>query len=301
VLDDADAFHFELCFRLPDSQRVSGSGAEVRLASALGRDRLVLKAAAGGVLGATDRLALAGYGYETEEQAREVAGRVHRALVLSAVEENLSLEWRRPAGGVGGPPASVWRGHRHQIVLELDGHASGARLVDPGVLGAKLARWIESDPQLTSGQSACAELLRSAGFDPSPRSRLILAMSAIEQLIPARAHRGAEHQKVVDALLTALAAMEVGSGVRSALKQDLERSRFIQPRRKCLDLITARLGEESAREFDRLSAVKNKAAHTGLSGSEISAAASEALVLVRRLLLADVEAGLAARRTPATD
>jgi hypothetical protein len=62
---DADAFHFELCFRLPDSQRVSGSGAEVRLAAALGRDRLVLKTAAGGALSDAGRLDLAGYGYET--------------------------------------------------------------------------------------------------------------------------------------------------------------------------------------------------------------------------------------------
>jgi hypothetical protein len=301
MLSDADAFHFELCFRLPDSQRVSGSGAEVRLTTALGRDRLVLKTAAGEALSDTGRLDLAGYGYETEGQAREVAERAHRALILSAVEENLSLEWRRPNEDTGKALASVWKGHRHRVVLESGGRASGVRLVDPGVLGAKLARWMESDPQLTSGQSACAELLRSAGFDPSPRSRLILAMSAIEQLVPARACRGADYQEAVDVLLDALAAIKVESNVRQSLEQDLKGSRFTKTRGKCLDLITDRLGQPNARDFDRLYSIRGRAAHADLSRGEISAAASEALALARRLFLADVEAGLAARRPPAAD
>lgn len=103
ILNDADAYHFEIQFRLPKDQKISSEENEIALGTVLGRDRLSLKARDVGKLREAIRLSLLGLGYETITQAHDAAEWARRALVVAAIESGVAIEWR--VGPRGSPKA----------------------------------------------------------------------------------------------------------------------------------------------------------------------------------------------------
>lgn len=89
TLNDVDAYHFELRFRIPEGTRLWSAETEI----ALGTDRLRLSASGGGELREATCLSLFGFGYATAEQARGVSEYVRRALTFAVIENNIAIDW----------------------------------------------------------------------------------------------------------------------------------------------------------------------------------------------------------------
>lgn len=135
-------------------------------------------------------------------------------------------------------------------------------------------------------------MLRVFGFDLSARSRLILAMSAIEQLAPRSLSKGKDYKGAMRELTKALAGMALEPALKDELERGLRGLAFASTRGKCLGLIRTRLGETDVQEFKELSYYRNKVAHEGMSGGDGWSMADRAFDLARRLLFADVEGAL---------
>lgn len=293
TLNDADAYHFELQFRLPRDQRIWSEDSEIGLGTALGTDRLSLRTRDGGKLRESMRLSLFGFGYTTIEQAHEGAGRARRALVFAAIESNVAIEWRdSPPTRPGG--LSVWQGHRAVFEAEFGGSANLITGANAEVFRDRLISRLVTDIRLTERQRNCCDLLLGFEFDLNARSRLILAMSAIEQIARGSLPKNKEYQSILRELRTKLAEVaSVSDAIRSAkseLDRDLKNLAFESPRGRCMRLIGARLGEADVQEFNTLSGFRNKVAHEGLSGEEGWTMASRGFDLARRLLFADIAA-----------
>lgn len=291
TLDDAAAYHFELQFRLPKDQKIWSEDAEVVLGSVLGNDRLSLKTRDGRRLREATDLSLLGLGYETAEQAHVAAERARHALVLAGIESGIAIEWcdeppRQPGG------LSIWKGYGAAIVeAGIDVSASLPYMMNADAFRQRLIPRLASAAFLSSEQHACVELLRGFEFDQNARSRLILAIAAIERLAARPLLKSGEHQRAIAILVKTLAETVVeDSNIKKELEGSLKGLAYLSVRGRCLRLVEMRLGEAGVREFQELSDFRHKVAHEGTSGGEGWNMAFRAFDLARRLLFADVAA-----------
>src|SRR3954447_11102452 len=94
ILDDWDAYHFELGFSLPQHQCIYSEENVITWPPTDGEPRLSLRPENGsGLVKDARLLSLLGYGYHTESEAI-TAGRTHKThLSIVAMESSIGLIW----------------------------------------------------------------------------------------------------------------------------------------------------------------------------------------------------------------
>jgi hypothetical protein len=258
-VDDADAYHFALFFRLPDHQVIAGDELELSFAGGPGHERLQLRPEGSGSLGEARRLTLSGFGYKTEEQARAAGQRAKEALSLAALESHVGIEWdERGNGGL-----DVWKGRRALGIVRFSGGGSVQTGVGAGILRERFASWLATAPKLTAKQRACADLLSDFHFDLSGRSRFLLCYAAIEELCSNTVPQGAAYREALAQLVTYLGTISADEEIKRRLNANLRHLENLQSRGRCKAMIREKLGPDGEKRFDDLTEVRKQIAHKG--------------------------------------
>lgn len=141
--------------------------------------------------------------------------------------------------------------------------------------------------ELSSIARTGAELINDSLFPMPDEARFLLRISAIEAMCK-QAQRSKAILDLIDQLITAMPSLTSDSHAAETLGNMLREARRQSVRQACLGKIRERLGDASAKEFDRLYGLRSDYVHEGKGRGFLSMPADEALSMAKRLLFSEI-------------
>jgi hypothetical protein len=236
-------------------------------------------------------LAIKSCGHATFEEARNSGLQVEDALLIAAAKERIGVEL-------------IGRGAISSVSVYSEGQVD---VVDPGAplpvplkdeeLIEIVTAAVQSASTLTCNQRIAAELLNDSFFEMSSEARFLLRISAVEALCP-QDNQAVTFKAVVDHVVASI-PIEASDQDRNQIKQTLTRLATKQSARSAyMHQIKRLLGNDRARQFDKLYAQRSKLLHDGTGRGTLGRAANAALEISLELLLANVRANQASGANP---
>ena len=158
----------------------------------------------------------------------------------------------------------------------------------PDKFEERISPWFQSPRTSTERQRNCAALLNNSFFVENVEGQFVLRVSAVEALCD-QSDAGDEFLAVIERLDGYLTTLECSQDSRKSARRLLHRARHISIRQAYMRKFRSLVGDQEAKAFDRLYALRSAFLHDGHRRGELSEAASEALELGVKLLRADVK------------
>ncbi len=245
-------------------------------------------------------------GYPSEAAAKLDGRRFSDALLAMGAVSSLGVDvgFSKPTGGFG---QEIIENHKKDTGKDLLWERFGLMFYRNDtitIMGAdaqlfitvslpdildRLSKWIKPSENLTIRQRTCAALLNDSQYVAQDEARFILCVSAVEALC-GRAPLPLGHLSAIEALSDHLPNVTVDPEIREHVASILQNARQQAIRQAYLAKFRERLGEEAAKEFDKLYKRRSAFIHDGQGRGSLREAGTSARELAARLLEADVMA-----------
>ncbi|KCZ88019.1 hypothetical protein HJA_10570 [Hyphomonas jannaschiana VP2] len=195
---------------------------------------------------------------------------------------------------------------REQFELELRSEVLGLMIYEDGnaaIMGMSASVVVETDlapletgmrhwysisDQMNQSQLTCAALINDAQFVGHADAKFILLITAVEAL-SGKAAASTEQISAVEKLCGTLAEFDVGGGVRETLMRTLENAKKPSIRQGYMKKLRSLLGDEDAKRFDKLYALRSSYVHEGKGRGDLQESIPIALDIAIRLLETDTQ------------
>ncbi len=246
-------------------------------------------------------------GHPSQEEAKAQALRLKDIILLAGatgfgadfgtgdnVRSGLSDEIKR---SIKDQFATIIRDEVHGIDIFEEGDVRHFRVTAHATVQMDLSQFSKhvaeagTLPDLTPITRTGLELLNDSLFPMPDEARLLLRISAIEALCE-QTERPQPVQDLINKLLGAVHS-HTDSSAADAMNKVLNEARRQSVRQACLSKIRMRLGDEAAKDFDQLYALRSQYVHEGRGRGSLSAPAAEAWQIAKALLLAEIKGAVA--------